>query len=258
MQVRSTPRERRSFGITSYIINIYYNYNFNFIFMICIQIILPGVYYNIYLNLRGTKMILLCSNGLSSKNLNDEFLKYAQNTKKAAIVVTADNIYKQKNYHVPRCTKELESFGLSVDCIDLDTCPANSLLSYDIVEFIGGNPYYLLNSLKNFKCSQILKIIGKEKILIGWSAGAVVLGPSLKLLDLYTPELNFLGLTDLEGMKTTNIEVLPHYSKFINKFENFEEKCYKYEKDHNTSVIRLNDGDGIFIDDGKIKIIHSE
>lgn len=100
-------------------------------------------------------MILLCSNGLSSKNLNDEFLKYAQNTKKAAIVVTADNIYKQKNYHVPRCTKELESFGLSVDCIDLDTCPANSLLSYDIVEFIGGNPYYLLNSLKNFKCSQI-------------------------------------------------------------------------------------------------------
>jgi len=42
--------------------------------------------------------------------------------------------------------------------------------------------------------------------------------------------------------------VLPHYSKFISKFSMFEETCCAYEKEKNIQVIRLNDGDGVFID----------
>ena len=33
----------------------------------------------------------------------------------AALVVTADNEYKEKDFHVPRCVKELESLNLAVD-----------------------------------------------------------------------------------------------------------------------------------------------
>ena len=57
-----------------------------------------------------------------------------------------------------------------------------------------------------------------------------------------------MGLTDLSALSLTNIQVLPHYSKFLTRFERFEEKCRTYEKQHNVNVIRINDGDGVFID----------
>ena len=31
--------------------------------------------------------------------------------------------------------------------------------------------------------------------------------------------------------------------------EKFEEKCCGYEKEHNVSVIRINDGEGVFIEE---------
>ena len=57
-------------------------------------------------------MLVLCSNGLSS----NEILSYTREKvcfcKTAALVVTADNEYKESNYHVSRCVSELESLGL--------------------------------------------------------------------------------------------------------------------------------------------------
>ena len=168
--------------------------------------------------------------------------------KTAALVVTADNEYKANNYHVPRCVAELQSLNLNVDIFDLDKQPADLLLNYDVVEFIGGNPYYLLHAIQNSNSIDILRTIATTKILIGWSAAAFVFGPTLKLVNCYSPDMNFLGLTDLSGLSLTDVQVLPHYSKFLSKYENFEEKCCVYEEGHDVEVIRINDGDGVFID----------
>lgn len=196
-----------------------------------------------------TKLLVLCSNGLSSK----EILSYISNKivgcKTSALVVTADNEYKENNYHIPRCVAELESLNLSVDIFDLDKQPADLLLNYDVVEFIGGNPYYLLNSIRENNAIEVLRNISKNKVLIGWSAAAFVFSSTLELVNCYSPEMNFLGLTDLNGLSLTNIQVLPHYSKFLTRFDQFEEKCCTYEKENNVNVIRINDGDGVFIDE---------
>lgn len=77
---------------------------------------------------------------------------------------------------------------------------------------------------------------------------SIVFGSSLELVNSYSPEMNDLGLTDLTGLVLTNVEVLPHYSKFIKRFNHFEEKCRMYEDAHNLNVIRLNDGDGVIIE----------
>ena len=194
-------------------------------------------------------MLLLCSNGLSSDMLLTHLSNYTTCCKTAALVVTADNEYKEKNYHIPRCVAELQTLNLKVDIFDLDKQSADLLLNYDVVEFIGGNPYYLLYSIRNNNAIETLRTIAESKILIGWSAAAFVFGPTLELVNCYSPEMNFIGLTDLDGLCLTDIQVLPHYSKFLTKFSYFEEKCRDYEKDHNVNVIRLNDGDGVVIDD---------
>ena len=203
-------------------------------------------------------MLILCSNGLSSNELLLQFKDKICNCKHAALVVTADPVYKEKNYHVPRCIQELESLGLTVDIFDLDVQPAEQLLQYDVVEFIGGNPYYLLNSVRNTDSTEILRNLSWNKFLIGWSAAAFVFGPTLALADKYTPEMNELGLTDLNGIHLTECVVLPHYSKFIHKFHHFEEICKLFEAENHTNVIRLNDGDGIFIMDTDITICRGD
>ena len=193
-------------------------------------------------------MLVLCSNGLSSEKLLASIRDKIGCCQKAALVVTADNEYKENNYHVARCISELESLNLKVDIFDLDKQPADQLLDYDVVEFIGGNPYYLLNSIREKNATEVLKDIAINKVLIGWSAAAFVFGPTLELVNCYSPEMNFLGLTDLRGLSLTEVQVLPHYDKFLSRFEKFEEKCCSYEKEKGVKVIRISDGEGVFID----------
>ena len=197
-------------------------------------------------------MLVLCSNGLSSEKLISCVRNRLIGHKTAALVVTADNEYKEKNYHVDRCIKELTALNLRVDLFDLDKQPAELLLNYDVVEFIGGNPFYLLRSIKENCATDILKDFANKRILIGWSAAAFVFSPTLELVNSFSPEMNFMGLTDLNALALTDIQVLPHYSRLNTKlnttFEHVEEICSAYEAHHNIKVIRINDGDGVIID----------
>jgi dipeptidase E len=193
-------------------------------------------------------MLVLCSNGLSSEPLLGMMRSKMDGCKTAALVVTADHEYKEKDFHVPRCVAALESLGLTVALFDLDRQAAAQLLDYDVVEFIGGNPYYLLNSIRKSNAAEVLKELSEKKILIGWSAAAFVFGPTLELVDRYTPEMNFQGLTDLRGLSLTEVQVLPHYTRYLPRFEGFEEKCRLYEQEKQVQVIRLDDGEGVLID----------
>lgn len=192
-------------------------------------------------------MLVLCSNGLSSEALIAEMQKHTGAARTAALVVTADNEYKEKNYHVPRCREELERLGLSVDIADIDVQPPAELLRYDVVEFIGGNPFYLMDAIRKSEAESVLRQLAGQRLLIGWSAAALVFGPTLALAQLYTPEMNTVGLSDLLALALTQTEVLPHYGKFLRRFERFEERCAAYEKAHSTAVVRLDDGDGLFV-----------
>lgn len=195
-------------------------------------------------------MIALLSNGITSEALKNALSKYLAPLSSAAVVVTADNEYKERNYHVPRVVDELKEYGLSVDTFDLDKQDASELLKYDVVEFIGGNPYYLLNSIRVHNALALIKQLAEKKVLLGWSAGALVFTPSIEIVDKLTPEINIVPLDDLKGLCLTNTHLIPHYNKFLKRFYKLENICKVYEQEHNCSIVRLDDGDGIIIDNG--------
>ena len=142
-----------------------------------------------------------------------------------------------------------------VDIVDIDKQPIEDLLMYDVIEFIGGNPYYLLKSLKEKNGKKVLEQIASEKVLIGWSAGALVMTPTIGIINVFSPELNNWEITDFSGMNLTDIQVAPHYNKFLKRYDRFEERCQKYEADNGCSLIRLNDGEGVSIVNGKVTFI---
>lgn len=195
-------------------------------------------------------MIILTSNGLSSDKLLNETKKFILPNMKAAIVTTASVGYKEKDWHIPRLTSELQQIGLTTNYFDFEFEDSHLLLQYDVVEIIGGNPFYLLNQLRLHDAKAVLCEIAKNKVLIGISGGSAVLQKSIRLIAQYSPEMNEgVQLNDLEGLALTDIEILPHYQRFLSRFDRFEERAQEYEQNNNCSVIRLNDGEGVFIFD---------
>ena len=201
-------------------------------------------------------MIILCSNGLTSPELLRAAGQHVKAGGRAAIVVTADPEYKEKNYHVGRERKRLELLGLTVDLFDFDTQPAGALAAYDVVELNGGNPYYLLDSIRKHQGGQALRQVAERGLLIGWSAGALVLQRGIGIANRYISHMNFLNLDDFTGLGLTDVQILPHYSKQQLRDSGTEEKCRQYERETGCEVIRLNDGDGIVLD-GSPAVIRS-
>lgn len=97
-------------------------------------------------------------------------------------------------------------------------------------------------------CVIILAELAKSKILIGVSAGSLVLQNNIELIAQYSPELNReINLSDLTGFHLTDIEILPHYRRFLSCLERFEERAREYEAREKHKIVRLNDGQGILM-----------
>lgn len=78
----------------------------------------------------------------------------------------------------------------------------------------------------------------------------------MDLIAKYSLELNEgVNLKKFLGLGFCSIEVLPHYSRYLSRFNKFEEKAKLYEIENNCEVIRINDGQVVIVDFGKHSII---
>lgn len=201
-------------------------------------------------------MLILTSNGLSSDNLIKRMKKYCLSLSKAVIVTTASVGYKENDRHIPRLTEELKSLGLIVDYFDFDFQNPELLLNYDVIEISGGNPFYLLKSMKKTNCEVIMKKLVQEKVVIGINAGSIVMQKNINLIAQYSPELNNgVNLKDFSGFGLSSIELLPHYSRLITRFKRFEETAKEYEISNNCEVIRIDDGQAVIVNSDDYLII---
>ncbi len=199
-------------------------------------------------------MIILTSNGLSSDKLISETKKHIRSEmKNAAIITTASVGYKEKDWHNPRLVSELAQLKLSTSFVDIEFENPEKLLQFDILMFGGGNPFYLLHFMKKTNCKDILlKFLSCKKIIIGVSAGSVVLETTCGLIYEFDPQLNDNIKVDLKGLNLVDADICPHYSRYISRYDCFNERIKKVEKAYGTNIIKVNDGEGIFIENQKV------
>jgi dipeptidase E len=202
--------------------------------------------------------VILTSNGLCSPAIIEMYMKlFNTGFKKVAIVVTADPVYREKNWKAVSTKDEFDKIGFGTAFFDIEYSSPNGLFEYDILFFIGGNPFYLLNQMrKTHTDSTLHELLSNGKVISGSSAGSMVLGNTIVLINEFEPQMNNdIGLTDFTGVGLTNINLCPHYSKYINRYEKFEERIRFVEKTHTIKVTCINDGEAIIIDGGKISKI---
>lgn len=196
--------------------------------------------------------LILTSDGLSSQRIIDEFADlYKKGLREVAIVVTADPEYREKDWYAVKTKEVLDSIGFTSEFFDIEFSHPEGLLNNDIVYFIGGNPFYLLKQIRETHTDLILKELASEgKVISGASAGSIVMGTTIGLIYELDPDMNKSAeLTDFTGVGLTKINICPHYSGFINRYDNFEERICKVENENNISIARINDGQAIIVDD---------
>lgn len=118
------------------------------------------------------------------------------------------------------------------------------LLSANILVITGGNTFTLLRNLKRSGLDKAITDFSKKDnfVISGFSAGALVLTPTINICNLPNFDENLVGLKDLSGLGFVNYEVFPHYS---DKQKNILES---YRKTTCNEVKEISDDDYILID----------
>lgn len=138
----------------------------------------------------------------------------------------------------------LEYFDLSENFLDKDLL---KILNYGTVYLSGGNTYMFMASARKRNIYPILKKhLENGRLLIGASAGSIIMTPSISLAGF--EDENIPNLKDTAGFNFVDFEFHPHYR--------IEDKDYlkEYMSGINNDLYVCKDGDGIFYSNGAIKL----
>lgn len=113
----------------------------------------------------------------------------------------------------------LEMLGLRVETLDVSEASAEeievSLSRGDVIYISGGNTFYLLQELKRKGAEKLIKReIERGKPYIGESAGAMILAPSIKYVQLMNEIQVAPELISFAALGLISKYPLPHYQCF--------------------------------------------
>lgn len=114
-----------------------------------------------------------------------------------------------------------------------------NLKNADAVILTGGNTFAFLNHLKESGLDRALVDFARSnKIIAGFSAGAIILSQSIQIAELPDLDENVVGIQNLSGLGLIDFDIFPHYKESKHK-----EIVDEYEKQIGKTVKRLKDSD---------------
>ncbi|MED3994592.1 Type 1 glutamine amidotransferase-like domain-containing protein [Peribacillus frigoritolerans] len=199
--------------------------------------------------------ILLTSNGFFTDLIKQQFLQLIDgdlSNLKATIITTASH-KKQNNRFAMKAKEDLLGYGFKkVDFIDIEFDKPELLKKYNVIYINGGNPFNLLYHMKKSGADLIIKDIAKQNtVIVGVSAGAIILGPNIEVVNFFTPQINTVDMQDLTALGLTNKAIFPHYDREDlfpnNSGRSIEDRLKVFENINKCSVVRLKDDEYVLI-----------
>ncbi|WHY99358.1 Type 1 glutamine amidotransferase-like domain-containing protein [Peribacillus simplex] len=199
--------------------------------------------------------ILLTSNGFFTDLIKQQFLQLIDgdlSNLKATIITTASH-KKQNNRFAMKAKEDLLGYGFKkVDFNDIEFYKPELLEKYNVIYINGGNPFNLLYHMKKSGADLIIKDIAKQNtVIVGVSAGAIILGPNIEVVNYFTPQINTVDMQDLTALGLTNKAIFPHYDREDlfpnNSGMSIEDRLKVFENINKCSVVRLKDDESVLI-----------
>lgn len=142
------------------------------------------------------------------------------------------------NNYVGRNNSEIVSINNSLRGSDVEN-ENQKIIKSDALILTGGNTFQFLNHLKQSGLDKtIVEYSKSDKIIVGFSAGAIILSSTIEIAQLPPCDENLIGLTDLSALNLIEFDIYPHYDETEHK-----DIVDEYEKKTGRSVKRLTNED---------------
>lgn len=120
---------------------------------------------------------------------------------------------------------------------------SEKIINSDALILTGGNTFQFLSHLKRSGLDNtIVEFSKSDKIIVGFSAGAIILSSTIEIAQLPPCDENLIGLTDLSALNLIEFDIYPHYDEIEHK--NIVDE---YEKKTGRSIKRLTNEDLLII-----------
>ena len=208
--------------------------------------------------------LFLLSAGLKTDTLKSAFLIFLEKDPtmySVAIIVNASTTEKKKNKKTKKIKIQFSEMGFDstkIEKFDLMKRSPAELSTFDIIYTLGGNPFLLLDEVNKSGFRTILKELAyQDKIMMGYSAGSLLLGPDLTLLNHADSLLGFneMGLNELSCLGLYDFYIFPHYADFTRQVPELIANINQFERQSKFPIYRLKDNQGIIYRYGKIEVI---
>lgn len=135
---------------------------------------------------------------------------------------------------------------------EFDENKLQELLKCDAIHLSGGDTAYFLSNIRKRKFDVILKdYVSNGGILIGISAGSIIMTENIDIIKVGERCENSCNLTNTQGLGLVDFEFMPHWDWVIYNIEEFQ----SYTINSGRTLYLCRDEDGIVIRDNDIKLI---
>lgn len=190
-------------------------------------------YLNMYAIIDIMTTVLLTSKGLTPAKTASRFsnLKHIMNIQTCGLVYNAADSPDSK--YIILAQQQLTKAGLQVTLLDARDMNHDK---YDVLYIAGGDTQKLLNDIRSGIGTNTFKQVAlSSRLIIGVSAGAVLLTPTIRITTEINPDEVDLELSDYSGLGLLDYEFLPHYS------EELKVELADYKKRYNVQVVTCAD-----------------
>lgn len=182
-------------------------------------------------------VVLLTSIGLSSATVMNRFveLKRKNNLRTCGLIFNAARGASDK--YVALATQQLKSQGIAVSVVDIRD---KHFGKYDIIYIAGGNTFQLLDHIhQGIGIDKLRDALSESQLVIGVSAGAIILTPTITVASEIQPDKNTVGISDFRALHLIKYEILPHYSHKLH------DESIGYQKRYSTQLRSFQDDEYI-------------
>lgn len=200
--------------------------------------------------------LLLVSSNLAAPAFGATVKRFTQDAARGAIVTTSETKLKERTHHALLASAALASGTMSLEFFDLDQDPSEELEQFDAIFLTGGNPYYLLRRIRETDADAVLEKRYEAGVpLMAVGAATVLLGPSLRHLRIFDPNVPDLGWKSTAALNLIPFTVLPHANRWRSRFSDYEARLASACTVSGCQIVELNDGEGVSVEGRKISCV---
>jgi len=182
-----------------------------------------------------------------------------QDIKIALIENAADTYTEDRKAWVYDNRADIQSHGFQVDLVDLadyqlgEAGLLSRLEAYDVIWLSGGNTYYLRWILHETGADSMIQDLARQgKVVGGASAGAIVVGPTLKHFELADDPADAPEVT-YDGLCLTDAVIIPHWGN--EKYGEIMADAEKNLQSDGFETVHITDDQALAIDGSAQRVI---